>query len=483
MRKSPPPFVPQITRSAILNTLPRDTAVYGDAPELKYFYVPRRHAQALDFDSVLVRGIRGSGKSVWWAALQSEEHRQIILRALPRTDLDERTRVSPGFGGASRPGDYPDKRIIKSILSTHPDPDSIWRTIIAWHSWGKTGPLGALETWRERVAWIENHPEESARRFSDYDKKLHREGAKHLFLFDALDRAAEGWDHLLLLLRGLLETLLEFRSFVALRAKAFVRHDMLVSAITSFPDASKVTANAAELRWQTLDLYGLLWQHLGNAPGEAGKDFREYSAGLSDEAWKSREGVWAPPSALRNDEQIQRDVFHSITGPWMGRDHRRGLPYRWLPNHLADALGQVSPRSFLAAVRAAAEDERYGNHPYALHYEAIKRGVQAASTIRVQEVEEDFPWIGEAMEPLRGLVIPCPFEDIEERWMEKDALDAVRRSAGLPPRQIRQGLQGLRKDLMELGMLQEMPDGRINMPDVYRVGFGLGRMGGVKPVR
>jgi hypothetical protein len=27
-----------------------------------------------------------------------------------------------------------------------------------------------------------------------------------------------------------------------------------------------------------------------------------------------------------------------------------------------------------------------------------------------------------------------------------------------------------------------MKDGRINMPDLYRVGFGLGRRGGVKPM-
>jgi len=28
-----------------------------------------------------------------------------------------------------------------------------------------------------------------------------------------------------------------------------------------------------------------------------------------------------------------------------------------------------------------------------------------------------------------------------------------------------------------------MHDMRINMPDLYRVGFGLGRRGGVKPIR
>jgi len=44
-------------------------------------------------------------------------------------------------------------------------------------------------------------------------------------------------------------------------------------------------------------------------------------------------------------------------------------------------------------------------------------------------------------------------------------------------------LAGLRTDLLDLALFSRQPDGRINMPDVYRVGFGLGRMGGVKPIR
>ena len=30
---------------------------------------------------------------------------------------------------------------------------------------------------------------------------------------------------------------------------------------------------------------------------------------------------------------------------------------------------------------------------------------------------------------------------------------------------------------------QPLYDGRVNIPDVFRVGYGLGRCGGVKPVR
>jgi hypothetical protein len=483
----PSPFPPQALRAAVLASLPKDTA--GPVPA-QYFYVPRRHIQALDFDNVLVRGIRGSGKSVWWEALQSEEHRKAILRTLPQADLDK-IEVSPGFGAAAnRPKDYPDKRIIRSILPLHDkDPAIIWRTIIAWHVWGRDGHLEQFKTWRERVDWVANQPEEVANRFAERDEQLRNTGQRQIILFDALDRAADDWVQMTLLLRGLLESLLEFRSYGSIRAKAFVRHDMLAQGTTNFPDASKLLASAADLTWQPLDLYGLLWQYLGNAPDES-KTFRECSARHSaGEGWKSLNGVWAPPGILRRDERTQREVFHAIAGPWMGRDHRRGFPYTWLPNHLADAIGQVSPRSFLAAVRAAADDDRYSNHVYTLHYEAIKRGVQHASSIRVQEVEEDFPWIGHAMAPLNGSVIPCDFKEIENRWKKQRVLETIRQHVettegpSLPPRRLAQGWQGLRQELVELGLFQEMPEDRINMPDVYRVGFGLGRRGGVKPVR
>ncbi|HEX8822089.1 MAG TPA: hypothetical protein VF794_19335 [Archangium sp.] len=469
-------------RGAILDAIPPDLSTHGTAPDPSYFYVPRRHAHALHPDNVLVRGIRGAGKSVWWAALQSVEHRKLLARVLPNVEVDENTKISAGFGISQRPDEYPDKRVLAKILKSGVSPELCWRTVIAWHTWSAGTPLSELKTWSARVNWVNDNPEESAINFADYDAKLRKKGIRHLILFDALDRVAETWEAQRSLLSGLLSTLLEFRSYSSLRAKAFVRPDMLEATVTNFPDASKVTANAADLKWQPLDLYSLLWQYLANSSAH-GQSFRELSQKYLLNDWKKTSDVWRIPDDLRSNEEVQFDVFHEITGPWMGRDARRGLPYRWLPNHLADALGQVSPRSFLSALRTAAEHEQHIDPNYALHYEAIKRGVQAASQIRVDEVKEDFPWIGYVMEPLHGLVIPCTFDEIAVLWEASDIVNTLKRGEGLPPRRLSSGLLGLRRDLVELGLFLEMPDGRINIPDVYRVGFGLGRRGGVKPVR
>lgn len=200
--------------------------------------------------------------------------------------------------------------------------------------------------------------------------------------------------------------------------------------------------------------------------------------------------LWLPPPELRRSEPEQRRVFHIIAGPWMGRDHRRGYPYTWVPNHLADAGGRTSPRSFIVALRKAAEEtaDRYPDHAWPLHYESIKRGVQSASKVRVRELQEDYPWVHTLMEPLNGMVVPCDFASVAEAWQQAKALGKLERRVAernekLPPAHLGQGEDGVRRDLENLGIFLRLRDGRVNIPDVFRVGYGLGRRGGVRPIR
>src|SRR5262245_18923016 len=102
----PARFSPEAIRAAIIETT-RDIAQFGNqAIEARYLYVPKAHAQALLPGSMLVEGIRGAGKSVWWAALQSPGHRRLIVRALGTGFVQPDAEVLPGFGDASRPDEY-----------------------------------------------------------------------------------------------------------------------------------------------------------------------------------------------------------------------------------------------------------------------------------------------------------------------------------------------------------------------------------------
>ena len=480
-------FPAKALRQAILSSLPEQSAQFGTAaPDPRFLYAPLSHARAIDPDTMLVEGNRGAGKSLWWAALLSDEHRRVVGRTQPKARLDQSLVVSPGFGSGLLARESPSKDILADLLRDS-EPRQIWRAVVGTQLLAGSGkPPG--NTWRERVTWVSSHPEEFETAIDDAGEELLRNGTIRLFVFDALDTAADSWKDLRRLLRGLLQVALEFRSRRSIRVKEFVRPDMLQDVeVTAFPDASKLTGTKASLSWARADLYGLLWQHLGNAP-DGGDVFRRETQTLGGQDWQKIENTWAVPMALRTDEGLQRRVFEAIAGSWMGPNYKRGLCYTWLPNHLADSFGQASPRSFQVALRAAANHQPPADWGFALHHEGIRRGVQEASRIRVQEITEDYPWVGPAMESLRGQVtIPCSPSDLHSRWTVTEALDEVRQAARtsnkLGPRRIERGFDGLIQDLTELGILQPLPDGRLQMPDVYRVAFGLGRKGGVKPLR
>ncbi len=467
-------------RGLIEDTLPDEAATYDRPPEPRFFFVPSRHERALDLDKVLVAGIRGAGKSVWWGALQSQQHRALLASTLPKLQLSADSKVTAGFGAKPQTEEYPDQDILASLLGAHVDGRMIWRTVMVWQTWGrKHAEVSRLATWKARTKWVEDHPEEVASGFDQYESELGR--ARHLVLFDALDRTADDWDSRRILLRGLLRTLLDFRARSSIRAKAFVRPDMLDdNQVVNFPDASKVLNSRVDLLWDASDLYSLLWQYLGNS---AGPTFREETATRWRVTWTKSEAIFGVPDKLRVTA-YQREVFHAIAGPWMGTDPRRGFPFSWLQSHLGDSRRQVSPRSFLSALRTAANDTKVNRtgHVYPLHYESIKVGVQSASKIRVEEVREDSPWIVTAMTPLtdKKISIPCDFADIEGLWMKSDVLKEIRREKIRPKHS---DLKTLLAELETLGLVFVMDDGRINMPDVYRVGFGLGRRGGIKPIR
>jgi hypothetical protein len=474
------PFPLEPLRELFLNALPEEQAQADEQVlELSRFYVPPTHTRALNPNNMLVEGIRGSGKSVWWATLQHERYRQLVADLLPRTELAD-IHCCAGFG-QTKSENYPSKQILANLLSTY-NPQDIWYTIVAFNAL----PLNMPNTWSARVDWVKAEPERVERAFIAADKQR---SVKKMILFDALDRTADDWGSLRRLLKGLLQVLLEFRSSRTIRLKAFVRPDMLEDAsVSAFPDGGKVISNKVMLDWPKMELFNLLWHHLGNEPKQ-GSVFRQVCQQYFGQRWTqhTKTGVWIIPEKMRDNEDVQRDIFHALTGPFMGSDARRGFPYTWLPNHLGDGYDKTSPRSFLAALYIAATENLHDKQVYPLHYQAIKKGVQNASRIRVRELTEESPWIDKLMTPLKEQMVPCEFEAITDCWEQQKILktlqsannDAVIR---LPPSRLEQGYDGLKQDLIELGIFRLMRDGRVNMPDVYRIGYGLGRKGGVKPV-
>ena len=471
-----------------LSELPEGTS-YGSPIEPADVYFPPSHRKAMDPNVMLVTGMRGSGKTFWWLALQNSEIRAMLAQLDPRLTPTAEADVHAGFGITEVPSRYPGRDELRAMITNGVAPRIIWRTVHARHLADSSHPLNSLDSWMERVRHVEDNPERIALLFRNCDEALDSHGKYSLVLFDGLDRSADEWPDMFRLIRGLLRHALETRSYRRLRVKVFLRSDQVDEAkVADFPDASKVLSSAVQLAWPRRDLYGMLWQYLGNGPQS--QLLRRL---LEDGDWPTEDvggqQIFRVPASLAVDEDIQRERFHAITGPWMGKDPRRGFPYTWVPNHLGDALGTVSPRSFIAALRTAAEDTaaRYGDHDHALHYDSVKRGVQEASKIRVRELREDYPWVDGLLGPLSGTVVPCDFGDIERIWDEQSVLDHLSNQIDqdevkLPPRNMDRRAVGVREDLESLGVFRRLKDGRVDVPDVFRVGYGLGRRGGVKPV-
>ena len=475
-------------REALAN-LPAATS-YGEEPTLEHVYLPPSHLKAMDPNNLLVTGMRGAGKTYWWSALQKSEVRRLIRRSAKRMRLSEDTEVRTGFGFRTDLAQYPNKDVLLNLMSNHIEPRIIWRTVQAWQLAPSDHALRQRKSWRKRTQYVSENPEEIEYLFQRRDNEFDQRDVYFIILFDAMDRCADDWKDMYAAIRGLLQTALDLRAYRRLRVKMFLRSDQAnANKIANFPDASKVIASGVELNWPRHELYGLLWHYLVN--GKYGCTFQRF-LGVDD--WPTVEveqGDVVPiPRSFISKEELQREKFHAVAGKWMGRGPRRGFPYTWIPNHLADTEGRVSPRSFLSALKVAAEDteDRYSEHTNALHFDSIKRGVQKASTIRVGELREDYPWVDKALAPLEGIVVPCEFDEISKRWRRNKILDSLSEdmeqdAVKLPPRHIDEGPDGVRQDLESLGVFQPLYDGRVNIPDVFRVGYGLGRRGGVRPVR
>ncbi|WP_368373233.1 hypothetical protein [Pseudomonas brassicacearum] len=423
------------------------------------------------------------GKSFWTAALRAPVLREALGKAVRELEV---TDVQVGFGVAPDIDAFPDVEVFAQLIGMGYEPFDIWKgVVLRWLS--KIEPVTIpLGTWKETIEWIRANPEPLARIVQSTNNSLANRNRFGLIVFDALDRTSNDWGLMDRIVRDLLRVVLWLKSYPRLHAKVFLREDQSDRTITDFPDASKLLATKAELTWASHDLHGLLWQTLCNATGNDGSQLRELYMSVIGDAPRLEGGAWLVAEDVKRESARQRDLFQALAGPWMGRDRRRGVPYIWSVSHLADGRGRTSPRSFLAAIRQAADDslEKYPDYEQPLHYESIKRGVQKASEIRVAEMAEDYPWVPKIMDPLRGLTVPCLFEVVEERWKLQfpSGLSDLSEQR-LPPQHAERGWSGVRSDLERLGIFETMKDGRVNLPDLYRVGFGLGRRGGVKPVK
>ncbi len=473
-----------ILRTALAGLTPASSHDATAPPALNQIYTPACHETALDPDRSLIIGGRGVGKSFWSAVLLNDTARNYVADSYPRLALDH-CQVALGFAGVDVDvHQAPSREMLDELIERDGyAPEKAWRAVIL----GVVIP-NRLGGDAGLAAWVDRDAERTQQTLRHADDQLRETGCRLIVLLDALDRVGGQWPAIRERTRALLQVALAMRSYRAIKLKLFLRVDQAEDpAIVAFADASKLLGARVDLLRERHDLYGLFYTLLLN-DAQAGEIFAaliEHATGLQPHP---AVGL-ALPSELKISERKQEAVFVALAGPYMGGDARRGKTFTWLYNHLADGFGRVSPRSFLEALRHAARYPMTESR-LVLHPKGLQSGIQGASELRLEQLKEDYGWIEAVIEPLADLNVPCNAVELFDRWRQAGAIEMMTAAGGDARREPVEFHEmpedrpaALLKALMRIGVAERRADGRINVPDIYRVAAKLLRRGGVKPRR
>jgi hypothetical protein len=327
---------------------------------------------------------------------------------------------------------------------------------------------------------------------------LANNGRTYVLVFDAVDVIADQWKAIRAQLEGVIKLALAVRALQSVRVKLFIRPDMADDRrLWEVGDASKLRHREVPLTWKRRDLYGLLWTLLANSPDGAesrgGAAFRDQCAKMFDAKFDFQDKSWRPPQVLVEDEDRQQEVFHALAGKYMGAGPTKGDTYRWVTNHLSDAAGFAAPRSFLLAMKEGAAKTK--SPETVLDKAGIESGARIASKVRVEELSEDYRWMDTVLKVMEGLVVPLTEQDLVTRWQQRRTIAALKGLAEnesrdrrfIPPGDVLDAVDEgeayskLIEQLRRLKIFLELSDGRINMPDLFRLQVNVKRKGGMKP--
>ena len=467
------------------------TIVGADKAKLKEVFAPTAHSNSLDPANTLVLGARGAGKSFWASVLFNEDTRKLAADLYPRLGLDK-LQVQIGYGGVNNAG------VSKATIDQHvpsgrekTDAGPFWQAVIAGAALSVTEP-DQRHPASEMLNRFAN-PEDWDEAMAVVDSSLTGQGKTLLIVFDALDAISDDWGRLSGLIDALMRSVWELRGFNAIRAKLFLRPDQLSELALRFVELPKLRSGAAKLEWRQADLYGLMFARLAfdELAGDAfGRFLNIYDLGKSPEkqgdlrTWK-----------LSNNESEQQRLFEVMAGNFMGAGPRKGKTFDWPYKHLSDGLGDVTPRSFLILMQNAAERSHSRDAgTLILLPQTIRDGLREASKVRIEQLHTEYPWIKRVLQPLAGLRVPAAPQVFFEAWKENATVEAALKIAqnakSLPP--VLGGAQrnsdasereaALAERLTKMGVLTSRPDGRYDMPDLFRIGAALLKKGGVVPV-
>ncbi|MFO7640323.1 MAG: hypothetical protein R6X17_03385 [Candidatus Competibacteraceae bacterium] len=463
-------------------------AVGANVATLDDIFAPESHAAALDPRIPVVLGSRGSGKSFWSGVLGQIETRNAADRAYPRLNLST-VEVRFGYTGVGGP----DGISMEAIDDAAP-PDAgtgeakafWWATVLSAAAKASGDETARPKKFLDRArAW-----EAREQMLHEHEQRLCARETSLLVVYDALDTIARTWPRRRLLTEALLEVVWAMRAYRAIRLKLFIRPDQLEDDALRFVELPKLRDGAVRLKWSSADLYGLFYARLALTQDPDARAALSRLLGQYGLITATRDDILTRRWPLATDSREQKRLMAALAGPYMGQGSsapkKKGNTYDWPIKHLADAFEEVTPRSFLRLMIAAAQ---HGVPPteQVIHFSGIQHGLRAASKTRVDQLYDEFPWIKGVLAPLAGLLLPKPKEEVFALWRQMRTLDLLREDATqqnyLPPFPLDDpnGERALFLALERIGVMYRRKDERLDMPDLFRVAAKLLKKGGVAP--
>jgi hypothetical protein len=480
----------QAIRTGIAS-LPSDVssdAVGSAVPKLDDIFAPQNHAAALDPATSIVVGARGTGKSFWSGVLGQDDTRNAAATAYPNLRLD-RTSVEFGFTGIGGFKGTTKDAIDKHVIGDERSNALIfwWATILRAAEQTKMGGVVNLDVMIETA----KNAELRDQLLTHYDEELRSKNRSLLVVFDALDTVAYTWPRRRVLTIALLEVVWMMRAYRAIHVKLFLRSDQIDDDGLQFVELPKLRAGAVKLVWFPSDLYGLLFSRLAISLGlEARKSFENLLRSVGVEG-ASRKDILIRKWSILNDPKQQSATMGVLAGPFMAsgpNGFKKGKTYDWPIKHLADAFNEVTPRSFIELIISAA---KFGHAPSdkVITPEGIRHGLRAASKTRVDQLHQEFPWIKGVLAPLDGLLLPAKEASVYKVWASAKTTKTVLQDADangyLPPfvaGKLGSDERALYEAMKNIGVMSRRKDGRLDMPDLFRVAANLLKKGGTTPI-
>jgi hypothetical protein len=449
----------------------------ADLDPLKTFLPALHHGRALHRAIVIVLGGRGTGKTALFR-LVTDPRTADRVRALFDTDLIPDASFFDAFSTGSTA--HPDVGVLAAHGASASD--------LALRAFWMTHLLRRLqETEPELVrpperlgpllrapaadvgAWLSTAEAEIgavSAALDDGDRALDKARRTVVATYDNLDLLAPFLPGVRRRYIGALVSLWltlgdRYRSILG---KVFLRDDLFDAAELGFADASKLRGRSERLEWSAGDLYRVIVRHLANGP--SGSEIREWLEGTPGLELRDRGDLGWLVAPM--PDSAQRAFAAKLAGRTIGRGILKGPTDEWMLARLSDARRTTTPRAMLSLVGFAAEEaERRGR--------AAGRGpvfggadllvaLRQASKDRVEEIKEETP-AAARLEGLRGAVVPLERGEALARLSERRPTEPD----GLPD----EGTAIL-GELLRVGVLRSLDDGRIDVPDIFRYAFDIG---------